>query len=81
MKKHPQIIQEDNLKSALALQELNVDTDSEECRELTKKLKEFYFGCIKESVTPKLTYFLVIQIACATESIALSFHFLLHPRI
>lgn len=59
IKKEPRIIREDNLKSALALQELNTNTESEECREMAKKLKHYYFGHITECLMPKMTYFLV----------------------
>lgn len=61
IKKEPQIIQEDNLKSALGLQELNIDIEGEECRELSRKMKKFYFGEIEECAMPKTTIFMVIE--------------------
>lgn len=59
IKKEPQIIHEDNLKSALAFRDLGIDFESDEYREMTIKLKKFYFGDIEESAKPMMTYFMV----------------------
>lgn len=62
LKKEPQIIREDNLKSGLDIDELDTDVESEKCREMTNQLRKFYFGEVEEWEMPKMTYFLVIEI-------------------
>lgn len=62
LKKEPQIIQEDNLKAGVDIEELGTDGESAECRELTKKMKKLYFGEVEGSAMPKMTFFLVIEI-------------------
>lgn len=62
LKKEPEIIQEDNLKSGVDIEELDTDVQSEECRKMTKRLKKFYFGEVEACAMPKMTYFLVIEI-------------------
>ena len=58
-KKEPQIVQEDNLKSLLSFVELGTDIESEQCRDLAKQLKYFYFDHLMPHVKPLYTHFMV----------------------
>lgn len=60
-KKEPQIVQEDNLKSLLSFVELDTDIESEQCRELAKELKHFYFDRMMPNVKPLFTHFMVTK--------------------
>lgn len=56
IKKEPEILQLENLNSALRFLELNVDTKSEKYRKLAKKMRTFYFD---ESAEEFSTFFKV----------------------
>lgn len=58
-KKEPQIAHEDNLKSLLSFIELGTDIESEQCLQLTKQLRYFYFGHLKSNIIQPLTHFMV----------------------
>lgn len=60
-KKEPQIAREDNLKSLLSFVELGTDIESEQCLQLAKELKYFYYEHLKPIVKPPFTHFMVID--------------------
>lgn len=58
--KKPTLLSKLKLEYALPFDELGIDVDSQQCRDMGKQLKKFYFGYSALSVETIFVYLMVI---------------------